>query len=242
MPHSYCLELAGQRLCCSFQFLGTSRYFREYIVDGFCDTEQVCLAREEIEVFRGCNPGMPWNPYAEYKAFLGRIGDELLPKEILMLHCVAFVWHGTAWLLSAPSGTGKTTQFKNLKQLYGDGVQILCGDNPFLRFSHEKVTVYPSPWNGKEELFGAEGAPLAGIICLRRGEEDIVEPVNPRLAVVHVYRSVIHTGQTEEQIKAAAAFTEALLFRVPIWNMFNRDVPGSTKLLYDTVFEEEAFI
>lgn len=235
MPHSYCLELAGQRLCCSFQFLGTSRYFREYVVDCSCDTEPVCLAQEEIAVFRGCNPGMPWNPYAEYKAFLGRIGDELLSKEILMLHCVAFVWQGKAWLLSAPSGTGKTTQFKNLKQLYGDEVQILCGDNPFLRFSHEGVTVYPSPWNGKENYRSGLIAPLGGIVLLKQAGYNHISPITPSDAAVPVLLETNSYCRSKEKLHMLIQLEERLLQLVPLWQMENLGDLASSELLLQTL-------
>lgn len=235
------LSLGGMAVSCLLQYDEAAEYLNKFMIPLDPDAPVASVPDLDWDFWRKRNVSP--SAYLEYSSLTGSCSDILLSHGRAAFHSVALRYRDKAWLISAGSGVGKTTQLLTLQRLYPGQFTVISGDRPILELLEDGgVFVHPSPWNGKEELFGAEGAPLAGIICLRRGEEDIVEPVNPRLAVVHVYRSVIHTGQTEEQIKAAAAFTEALLFRVPIWNMFNRDIPGSTKLLYDTVFEEEAFI
>lgn len=98
------------------------------------------------------------------------------------------------------------------------------------------ILVHPSPWNGKENWFGAEAAPLAGLILLQRGEENRIATLPPREAAIRTYAQVIQTCTDPEKIKKAASLTTTLLNSVPIWQLTSFQVPDSTKLLLETVF------
>ena len=100
------------------------------------------------------------------------------------------------------------------------------------------VMVHPSPWNGKENMRGAAAAPLGGIILLQRGAENTIERVEPRRAAPFVYASVFQTYDSEAAIRRAGALAARLTEAVPIWQLTNRGVPDSTRLLYDTIREE----
>ena len=98
------------------------------------------------------------------------------------------------------------------------------------------ILVHPSPWNGKEDWYGAEAAPLAGIILLQRGEENRLEALKPRKAAVSVYTQLIQTAAREKKIRQAAELTNRLLRTVPVWRLTSRQPPASTQLLLDQVF------
>ncbi len=176
--------------------------------------------------------------YLEYSSLTGSCSDVLLAYNRCAFHAVAVRYQGKAWLIAAGSGVGKTTQMRTLQELYPGEFSVISGDRPILDLlENGDVFVHPSPWNGKEEIGGADGAPLAGIVCLRRGEENIVERMSNRDAIIPVYQSVIQTGETENGIRLAGSFVDSLLTRVPAWRMVNQDVPDSTKLLFETVMK-----
>ena len=102
--------------------------------------------------------------------------------------------------------------------------------------SEAGILVHPSPWNGKENWHGAEAAPLGGIIVLSRGEENKVEPIRKRDAVIPVFAQVIQTCTKRETILKSAELTTRLLNGAPLWRMVSAEVPDSTKLLLETVF------
>ena len=157
------------------------------------------------------------------------------------MHAAAFRDEEKAWLIAADPGVGKSTQIRTLQELYPGTFSVVCGDRPVLQLMEDgMVMVHPSPWNGKEFWGGADAAPLAGIICLRRGEEDAVHMLRRKDAVIPVYGSLIHTAICEDIIRRAAAFADALLQGVPVWDFVNRDIPGSTELLYQKVLREES--
>ena len=61
----------------------------------------------------------------------------------------------------------------------------------------------------------------------------------PGTAALPVYCAVIHNGASEAMIRTAAALTERLLQCAGAWLLVSRDVPDSTRLLYERVFSQE---
>ncbi len=100
----------------------------------------------------------------------------------------------------------------------------------------DEVIVHPSPWNGKENWYGAEAAPLAGLILLERGDENRLAALSPREAAIRTYAQLIQLCSDSAKIKKAAELTTRLLNSVPIWQLTTFQVPDSTKLLLESVF------
>ncbi|MBR0160608.1 MAG: hypothetical protein IJQ02_04915, partial [Oscillospiraceae bacterium] len=105
--------------------------------------------------------------------------------------------------------------------------------------SLSSILVHPSPWNGKESWHDAPAAPLAGLILLERGDHNELLPLSAREAGIPVYLQMIHTNRDVEHIKQAAAMTTLLLGSVPAWKLISYQVPDSTKLLLETLFQSD---
>lgn len=175
----------------------------------------------------------------EFSLLSGAVSEALLPEGIALFHAAAIRFRDRAWLLAGPSGVGKSTQARTLRELYPGAFGVISGDRPVLALTEGGVWVHPSPWNGKEGWHGAEAAPLAGIVCLQRGEENALSLLTPRSAALTVYGAVIHNAASPDVIRAAAAFAEELIDRVPVWQLANAGVPDSTRLLYESVLAQE---
>ena len=171
--------------------------------------------------------------YMEYTYFPAPISDALLPYDRCVIHAAAVRYRDRAWLLAGPSGVGKSTQIKSLQSLEPGAFGVICGDRPVLELREDgSVMVWPSPWNGKENWYGAEATPLAGIILIQRGEESKVEPISPRDAVVPVYAQLIQTGESLQTMQLAARFEDRLLQAVPTHRLTASDIPTSGQALY----------
>ena len=84
--------------------------------------------------------------YAEMMELCPRVSDALLPFDRLVFHALAFEWRGRVWLLTGPSGAGKTTHYLRWKLRYGEELRLLNGDKPLLEIPPEgAITVHPSP-------------------------------------------------------------------------------------------------
>ena len=232
------MDISDTRISLAFQHAETVRYFGDYV--------QI-LPPQRNAGHSATIPAAEWTAwlqgggtddgYGEYTCSTACVSDALLEEGRCIIHAVAFRHGEKAWLIAGPSGSGKTTQVRNLQRIQRDEFQVICGDRPALRLTADgQVFVYPSPWNGKEDWKGAEGAPLAGVIFLERGESDSISGISAKEAVRPLLSALIHTGETEENIKNLAGFADAFLRRTMAYKMLSHEIPASTELLYNTVF------
>ncbi len=179
------------------------------------------------------------DPYEEQMALSLRASESLLAFDRVIFHGVAFRWRERAWILTAFSGTGKTTQYMQWKRLYGDKVQIINGDKPVLEFRDRDILVHPSPWRGKERMGQPISAPLGGVILLEQGPENRITRLSPRQAAGRIFCQLQLTRDTAEPVRRAAALAERLLRSVPLWQLTNRGDLASAQLTHDTIGKEE---
>ena len=264
MKHLIDVTLAGLTIPCALRYPETARYFpapnpAARRVGG----EPVCLTDDDWQFYLGTD--MEDCAHTEFSLLTAPFSDALMDYDRIILHAVAIRWRDKAYLIAARSGTGKSTQTRCLQQLRPGEFSVICGDRPALEFCHcepatdvsqkppltpqsgfrgggpaksveGSIHVHPSHWNGKENWYGAEAASLAGVILLRRGEENAICSLSPREAAVRTYAQIIQTCADPEKMKKAAAFVTKLLNAVPIWQLTSFQVPDSTKLLLETVF------
>ena len=177
-------------------------------------------------------------PAAEYYACTSAVSDALLPGGCIF-HGAAFRFRDKAYLFTGVSGVGKSTQLRNWMQGFPGEIGVINGDKPALSCgAADTITVYPSPWNGKENMRGADAAPLAGIICLRQGPENKVVRGQLKDIVPFLYNRVFADVNTREDAERVGAFTEALIYSTPVFVMTNRGDMDSTAMIRQTLLEE----
>lgn len=216
MKHTINVTLAGVTFSCTLRFQETARFFppSNAVVSPIVG-ESVCLSDDDWQYFLTAN--MVECPHSEYSLLTAPFSDALLSYDRMVFHSVALRWHDRAYLISAPSGNGKSTQARYLKKLHPGEFGIICGDRPILSFYDNEIIVHPSPWNGKENWHDAEAAPLAGLILLERGNENKLIALSPREAALRTYAQVMQRCIDPEKIRRAAELTTRLLNSVPIW-------------------------
>jgi len=228
--------LAGIVLDCRVMHPESRRYLRKYMEDPKGSKHPVCLDQEDMEVIRTHFPADQPAYESEIKMLPAALSDALLPYGRLIFHAVALVVGHKAWLLAAPSGTGKTTQYRNLKKLHPDAVTILCGDNPILQFMEDRnILVHHSPWNGKEGYGCIMTAPLAGLILLEQSESNELSKLSQRDAVVPIFRQIHTTLKTEMDAHLVFQLEEKLLKSIPMWKFRNRGDMESSGMLYELI-------
>lgn len=220
----------------------TQQFFGAFLDSGRSGFSPVAVTEAELQAVRGLYPGEMSLPVLEFNELAPRAADALLPYGRCLFHSVAFLWRGMAYLITGPSGTGKTTQYVLWKLLLGDQVSILNGDKPVLEWNAGgSIWVHPSPWKGKEGMGRLVSAPLGGVICLAQGERNHVSLLRPEQAALPLFGQFLFTASSEQDVRRVCALEEALLRNVPVWELVNRGDFSSVQLARDTIlkFEEE---
>ena len=177
--------------------------------------------------------------YAEMMELCPRVSDALLPFGRLVFHSLAFEWQGRVWLLTGPSGVGKTTHYLRWKLRYGEELRLLNGDKPLLEIPPEgAITVHPSPWYGKEGMKQYFSGPLGGIILLEKAEQNQMRRMTPREAAGSLFTQLLITCRDADSVRRACALEQALLERTPLWRLQNRGDSAAAELCRDTLSKE----
>ena len=235
----YQLNYAGHPVRYSFLHPQTYALLRPFprVVDGV--EADVAVTQELIDRERPLILEDSSDSFVEYRCLIGLTAQKLLQYGCCIFHSASFVFRDRAWLLAAPPGTGKTTQYLNWQRLHPGEITMISGDMPVLEGRPDgSVWAHPSSWNGKENLKSWLSAPLGGVVLLEQGNEDQIRQVSPKEAILPLFRQFMVPLETEEEIKALAKLMEQMLTAAPCWKMVNRGGDESTVLLRATLLEQ----
>lgn len=170
--------------------------------------------------------------FAEYSSLLSVTGNILLHDERMLFHGVGMIFKGIGYIMTAPSGTGKSTQFRNLHTIYGDECRIINGDKPVVRYmSENEHRIYPSPWNGKENWAGTENAVIKAIIWLEQGVENRIERTEVSDMVLPIFNQVLYTAPDTRTVHEACRMIDSMLAYIPIYRFVNTGDLNSSTIL-----------
>lgn len=217
----------------------TAVFFAPYTLGDEDEPWDLAVSPEDESLYRLPSPDLSRDDFFEHSMLILAASRFLLERDGAVIHGVAVSISGRGWLLTGPSGVGKTTQYELLKSLYPDAVEIVNGDKPILRRQEDgSFLVWPSPWPGKEGYNGDRPVPLAGIVMLAQSEENKISPLSSGEAAYPLFLQMLYSPKTEAEARAAAALEEQLLYAVPVFRFENRGDEASARLLYDTLVKE----
>lgn len=101
----------------------------------------------------------------------------------LLVHASVIRCGGRAYMMTAPSGTGKSTHTR----LWYDnipGCDLMNDDNPVLRIVDGSPIVYGSPWSGKTPCYRNVSAPVGAIVRIRQRPANSIRRLSPVEALV----------------------------------------------------------
>ena len=180
----FTVRLAGLNIGVSSMYDEVYDLCKDYLTDGEPDlrvfTASGDIALERVKNFReAATEGIPLvdypDSYLETLAVYRKIAAQMLDHDTFLMHGAVVAVDERAWLFTAPSGTGKTTHIRlwleNIKGSY-----VVNGDKPLIHIGG-KITVYGTPWAGKEGMQKNVGVKLCGIVFLERGKENRIERI-----------------------------------------------------------------
>ncbi len=224
------MNIAGHPLRFLLREPESPGFFRQYASPAEGSGFDLCVSDEDMAYVREKLPDRS-DAYLECRYLIDLTARYLLQFGACIMHAAAFSWQGRAWLLAAPSGTGKSTQLLRWAQLVGTDLQVICGDMPALSVQADgSVTVWPTPWNGKESWGGGDAAPLGGVLFLEQAEENTVERLSPEQSVFRFFRQFPRDAETPEQVLALARLIDRCAAAYPVWLLKNRGDLESARL------------
>ncbi len=145
------------------------------------------------------------------------IAEQLPSFNRFVFHGAAIEYGGNAYLFTAPSGTGKTTHINLWRKYLGDRVDIINGDKPIICVG-DVVTVYGTPWAGKEGYQRNTKAPIRAICILKQGKTNSIVRISNSLAVNHLMRQV-YLPQNAVALSKTLELLGSMIEKIPVYEL-----------------------
>ena len=236
----YYVDCGGIRLFISFLYSETAEYFQGYITGPYKEPMGITVSLDENYLNENrwlVAEAENSRSFLEYKCLMLAAGNTLLQYNRAVFHSVAILWNDRAWLLTAPAGTGKTTQLQHWKRILKRDANIINVARQIIEVCEDNtIWVHSSPWRGKEHA-GSPGmkVQLGGIILLQQGKDNRINRMTDQDAVIPLFAEFISYPENSEQIRKQAEILEHMLESVPVWKLVNVGNMDSTILTIDTI-------
>ena len=232
----FSMQIAGHTARIHSLFESTPAYFHAYLTDATpeftfrvtredVDFERQMHLQEALEEgFRVRN--FP-DTFLERASIQRKFAEQLLDRDVLLLHGSTIAVDGSAYLFTAKSGIGKSTHARLWRQLLGDRAVMVNDDKPFLKFTPQGILACGSPWSGKHGLDSNICVPLKGICILERGAENIISPMVPEQAMdmlLHQSQASLDRTQQDTYLRLVNTLAEG----IPLWHIeCNKDLSAA---------------
>ena len=133
-----------------------------------------------------------------------------------LMHCAVIEYEGNGYAFAAQSGTGKSTHITYWQKRFGEGVRIINGDKPIMRFSGDRLYAFGTPWCGKEGFNENDSVPLKAICFLERSEVNRISRITPKDAVTRVFHQIL-TPSDLATLDALFPLLDRMLREVPCY-------------------------
>lgn len=240
MRVSFRIALAGQVIGVSALYEQTRTFCKNYLTDAPASFEvavtpaDIAYERQRsarADELEGAAVREHADPYLETLAVYRKLAQLLVQDDILLMHGAVVAVDGQAYLFTAKSGTGKTTHTRLWMRQFGDRAVMVNGDKPLLHITSEGVTVYGTPWDGKEHLSTNTSCPLKALCILTRSETNHIERISKKEALPMLcqqsYRPCSPIGAQK-----MLALVDRLGSSVPLYRLGCNMEPEAAKVAY----------
>lgn len=134
-----------------------------------------------------------------------------------ILHSAYMIKDDKAILFTAPSGVGKSTQ-ADLWVKYR-GARVINGDRSLLQNQDDRVSVCGFPVCGSSCICFNEDYPIAAIVILSQGKENVVRKPSKNEVIKKLFREITINYHNMPFFDDAMTFIEELFDKVPIYSL-----------------------
>ena len=223
----FTITIAGSSARIHSLFDSTRDYCKAYLTD-HAPEFLISVSREELpkeqERLRqeALEEGLRFrrfpDPFLERSLIQQKLAEELLERQILLLHGSTVALDGRAYLFTARCGTGKSTHTRLWRETFPGRAFMVNDDKPFLRFTEDGVLACGAPWSGKHGLDSNIALPLAGICILTRGPENRIRPADAGQVMELLLDQAIRP-EDPRLLDISRRLVHRLADAVPLWQM-----------------------
>lgn len=159
-----------------------------------------------------------------------------LRDNILTFHGVLMEYRGQGIILSAPSGTGKTTHARLWRDL--KNALIINGDCAVCGLENGRWVGYGTPWSGTSGEQINRKVPIKAMVVLGRGEENQVRPLTGLEAFGPMWAHVRCPNWDRELAGKALELANSFLSDVPIYRLRCRPDADSVEVLHGALWKD----
>lgn len=214
----FCIRMADITVQIEHQYPYVKHLCRDYLVDSDTTPDLiVSVSKEEIEKEMQEADINASVAYAEAVCVYRTICKQLPSQfQSFLMHCAVIEYEGRGYAFAAQSGTGKSTHIGLWKKQFGQGVHIVNGDKPILRFEGENLIAYGTPWCGKEGFQSNTSVPLHAICFLERSETNRISKIETDEAVRRIFHQVL-TPEDIETVDALFPLLDQMIRQIPCY-------------------------
>lgn len=175
----------------------------------------------------------------EISALYRKIADLLVEENIVVFHGSSFKVDNSGFIIAAHSGVGKSTHCNLLKEYLGDKFIYINDDKPMLEAKDNNITIYSTPWNGKERRGNNTEAPLKAIIFLSRATDNTYKKLDNKDEIYIKLLNQIYLPKQKDKREKALKVIDAILKSINFYLInVNKDI-SSAKMTYERIIKNE---
>ena len=206
----FIIEIAKIKIQIINKYKYLEKLCSDYIVDSSSFDFSISVSDEEIEEEKKKDEVNHTNGYLESICLYRKICLELIKYDAFVIHACTIKIDNYAYLLSAKSGTGKTTHSRLLKEYLGDRMTYINGDKPIIRIFNGVPYAFGTPWNGKERYGENTNAQVKAIVFIERAKENSIELINKDKLLSKIINQIL-IPNNEEGVTKTFMLTDILL-------------------------------
>ena len=174
--------------------------------------------------------------FLESHAIYRKIADSMIPFDTILMHGSAVSTKDNGYMIVAASGVGKTLRSNIWVETIPESY-ILNGDKPLVHISKERVTVYGTPWCGKEGKNKNDKSILKAIFFLERADNEECTTVT-EIDIGEALPSLLlqtYFSSKSEDIKRIIKLFNTMAKNVRFYRFRSTPTEESVRMAYKTV-------
>lgn len=198
----------------------TKEYLKDYLSTSQTYDFQVAIDDEMLRYEKQITADTLDDHYYEITAILRQICKVVLEKyNGFFLHCSCFELDSNAYVITAKSGTGKSTHARLFRQYFGDRITMINDDKPIVRLIDDEFIIYGTPWNGKHSISNNIKAPIKAIFYLNQSKENKVVRCDALSAMTKLLTQTVLPND-KSSMNTLLDMLEKLVSNTPVFDLY----------------------